>query len=83
MGVDFDEDEKMKPKTVTHNGYRFWFTTFEDEELRDIHFWMLESELEQAVGRARLLRNTCKVHLFSNFPLRQARMVPGFDYAKE
>lgn len=80
MGVDFDEDEKMKPQIVTHNGYRFWFTTFENEGLRDIHFWMLESELEQAVGRARLLRNACEVHLFSNFPLRQSRMVSGFDY---
>lgn len=80
MGVDFDEKEKMKPQIVAHNGYRFWFTTFENEGLRDIHFWMLESELEQAVGRARLLRNACEVHLFSNFPLRQSGMVSGFAY---
>ena len=83
MGAAFDENEKMKPQAVTHNGYRFWFTTFENEYLRDIHFWMLESELEQAVGRARLLRNVCEVHLFSNFPLRQSRMISGFDYNQE
>lgn len=83
MGAAFDEDEKMKPQAVTHNGYQFWFTTFENEELREIHFWMLESELEQAVGRARLLRNACEVHLFSNFPLRQSQMISGFDYNQE
>ena len=80
MGMDFDEDEKMTLQDVTYNGYTFKFTTFENEELRAVHFWMLESELEQAVGRARLLRNECSVHLFSNFPLSQSIMVEDFDY---
>lgn len=83
FGLVFDEDEEMEPQIVTHNGYRFRFTTFKDEDLRAIQFWMLESELEQAAGRARLLRNSCNVHLFSNFPLSQAQMVDGFDYDKE
>lgn len=78
MKLDFDEDEKMTAQIVEHNGYRFRFTTFENENLRSIHFWMIESELEQAVGRARLLRNECTVNLFSNFPLNQAEMVRGF-----
>ena len=80
MGMDFDEDEKMTLQDVAYNGYTFKFTTFENEELRAVHFWMLESELEQAVGRARLLRNECSVHLFSNFPLSQSIMVDDFDY---
>lgn len=80
MKCDFDEDEKMTAQIVEHNGYRFRFTTFENESLRSIHFWMIESELEQAVGRARLLRNECTVNLFSNFPLSQAEMVRDFDY---
>ena len=83
MGLDFDEDEEVGPQVVTHNGYRFRFTTFQNEDLQHLQFWMIESELEQAVGRARLLRNPCNVHLFSNFPLRQAKMVDGFDYSKE
>ena len=83
MEMDFDEDEEVEPQVVTHNGYRFRFTTFKDVDLQAIQFWMIESELEQAVGRARLLRNSCNVHLFSNFPLRQAEMVGGFDYSKE
>lgn len=83
MGMDFDEDEKMTLQEVTYNGYMFKFTTFENEELRAVHFWMLESELEQAVGRARLLRNECTVHLFSNFPLSQSKMIESFEYDKD
>ena len=70
----------MSPQVVEHNGYRFTFTTFSNEDLRKIQFWMLESELEQAVGRSRLLRNECTVHLFSNFPLSQSQMVADFKY---
>lgn len=83
MGIDFDEDEKMTLQDVIYNGYAFKFTTFENEELRAVHFWMLESELEQAVGRARLLRNDCNVYLFSNFPLSQSKMVEDFEYDKD
>jgi len=82
MGLDFNEDEEVELQIVKHNGYRFRFTTFKNEDLQALQFWMIESELEQAVGRARLLRNPCEVHLFSNFPLRQAKMVDDFDYGK-
>lgn len=82
MGIEFDEEEKMTLQTIDHNGYRFQFTTFQNEELRKIHLWMIESELEQAVGRARLLRNACTVNLFSNFPLGQAKIIHGFDFGK-
>jgi len=82
MGFDFDEDAEMRYKLVNHNGYRFWFTTYDDENLRAIQFWMIESELEQAVGPARLLRRDCNVHLFSSFPLGQAGMVESFDYGR-
>ena len=80
LGVEFNEDEKMTLQTINYNGYQFQFTTFQDEELRKVHLWMIESELEQAVGRARLLRNECTVHLFSNFPLSQSKMIHNFDY---
>lgn len=80
IGLDFDEDEEMTMQIVEHNGYRFLFNTFADENLRSVQFWMIESELEQAIGRARLLRHDCTVHLFSNFPLKQSEMVTEFDY---
>ena len=82
MGIEFDAGEKMTLQTIGYNGYRFQFTTFQNKELRKIHLWMIESELEQAVGRARLLRNACTVHLFSNFPLSQAQMIQDFDFGK-
>jgi hypothetical protein len=75
IGLDFDTSATMKSCNATHNGYRFRFTTYDDEALRAIHFWMVESELEQAVGRARLLRHGCVVNLFSNFPLSQGKMI--------
>lgn len=83
IGLNFDETEDMESLLVTHNGYRFWFTTYKNENLRAVQFWMIESELEQAVGRARLLRNPCEVYLFSNFPLSQAEMIEDFDFAAE
>ncbi|MBD5155790.1 MAG: hypothetical protein HDT15_12215 [Oscillibacter sp.] len=71
--LGYDVDDSLKPNTVvTHNGFRFRFMTYEDKILRAIQFYMIESELEQAVGRSRLLRCDCSVNLFSDFPLRQA-----------
>jgi len=78
VGADGDLTERMRPNyPIIQNGYSFRFTTYENETLRDIHLWMIESELEQAVGRARLLRNKCYVNLFSNYPLRQANLLPS------
>lgn len=76
LNLNIDENAVMKSCKVTHNGYIFTFTTYGEEHdiLRKFHFWMIESELEQAVGRARLLRYRCTVNLYSNFPLRQAVM---------
>ena len=81
MGLEFDEDSEATQMPVEHNGYQFWFTTFKNSELQAVQFWMIESELEQAVGRARLLRNSCNVYLFSNFILSQALIIKDFDYS--
>jgi hypothetical protein len=74
LGLHIDEDANMKSCLIVHTGYRFYFTTYSEEHevLRKFHFWMIESGLEQTVGRARLLRCNCTVNLFSNFPLSQA-----------
>ncbi|MDR0948098.1 MAG: hypothetical protein LBM69_01115, partial [Lachnospiraceae bacterium] len=75
IGCKFDTEAHIKPGlTVEHNGWRFRFTTYGDETLKAIQFYIIESQLEQAVGRARLLRETCRVNLYSNFPLCQAIM---------
>ena len=44
---------------------------------------IIETDLEQAVGRARLLRCDVTVKLFSNFPLRQAILVESEYDQKE
>ncbi|MEN1761743.1 hypothetical protein AAIG11_14750 [Anoxynatronum sibiricum] len=62
----------LSSQPLERNGYRFWFHTFTHPLLREIQLWLIEQELEQAVGRARLLRHDCQVTVFSNFPLRQA-----------
>lgn len=74
--ADGDLTERMRPNyPIIRNGYSFRFTTYDNDALRTIHLWMIESELEQAVGRGRLLRNKCCVNLFSNFPLNQANLL--------
>ena len=73
--LGFEVNDFQRPQYVEHNGYGFRFMTYSDEILRSIQFWLIESELEQAIGRARLLSKKSAgviVYLFSNFPLRQA-----------
>ena len=73
MGHEIYDSDKLKYQPVQHNGTAFWFMTFERELLRNIQFWMIESELMQAVGRVRLpLEPNSTVNVFSNFPLPQA-----------
>jgi hypothetical protein len=76
FGCNVDANAKMELCRLQHNGYQFNFTAYNEDfkELRKILIWMVESDLEQAVGRARLLRKKCTVNLYSNFPLRQAIM---------
>lgn len=81
--LGFDVVATLNPcSIVTNNGYRFRFATFDDEILRTIQFYIIETDLEQAVGRARLLRCDATVNLFSNFPLRQA-ILKESEYDRE
>ena len=61
---------KMSYQKITFNGFRFMFNTYENEILRNIQLSSIESELIQAIGRARTLRFDCTVEVYSNFPLR-------------
>ncbi len=56
LGLEVDGDAVMKPCLITHNGYIFRFTTYDDKDdvLRKFHLWKIESELEQAVGRGKM-----------------------------
>ncbi|MDE6678732.1 MAG: DEAD/DEAH box helicase family protein [Ruminococcus sp.] len=61
-------------RNIRRNGFSFKIMTYKEELLRNIQLWMIQSESEQAVGRARLLNNDCTVHLYSNLPLRQGEL---------
>ena len=62
----------MEMRTVERNGLRFRFNTYNSEKLQKIQMSLIESELLQAIGRARLLREDCSVHLYSNLPIKGA-----------
>lgn len=70
-GVNVDNCN-MRSMRIVYNGYDFHINSFDNEKLQMIQLWMLESLLEQAVGRARLLRYDCTVKVFARFPIDQA-----------
>lgn len=79
LGADVNQEIDMnpRPRRVEYSGYSFCITTYHDELLREVQLYALESELEQCVGRARLLRNACTVYVFSAFPCEQAELRMG------
>jgi len=73
LGVDFQlADTGMNHQKIEYNGFRFKFNCFDNEVLRNIQLSFIESDLIQAVGRARTLRTKANVDLYSSFPLRIA-----------
>lgn len=71
----YDITDDMNVRYVLHNGWSFSIMTFGNEKMRELQFYFIETELEQAVGRARLLRCECSVYLFSNFPCVGATVI--------
>ena len=72
---------EAKRQKVTHNGFEFSFTTYDDEKLRAIQFYFIESNLRQAIGRARPYSESCTVKVLSNYPLPEAHII-GADKVK-
>jgi hypothetical protein len=71
MGIDFTtEDLTMTHQPIEYAGFRFKFNCFNHPDLRGIQLSLIESDLIQAVGRARTLRTDARVEVYSNFPLR-------------
>ena len=70
------DDCIMSYQPVSRGNYRFYFQTYSNNDmLREIQFYMIESELVQTVGRARILRNNCKVLVLSNYPIPGAEFI--------
>lgn len=70
---------------VERNNYEFRIMTFADKSMRNLQLFLIETELEQAIGRARVLREDCTVYVFSNYPCQQAElnMEPYLDITVE
>ncbi len=66
---------EMRPMRIEYNGFNFKLHTFQNYRLRSIQLWNLSSLLEQAVGRARLLRFDCEVRVFARFAIDQAEFM--------
>lgn len=69
------EGQQIEYRQIRRNGWEFFFPTYIDEALAEIQIYIIESELMQAVGRARALRNNCTVYVLSNLMLPQAQLI--------
>lgn len=76
LGADVNQeiDEQPKIRRIKYKNSSFLITTYNDTILREVQLYSIESELEQCIGRARLLRHDCMVYLFSCFPCEQAKL---------
>ena len=76
LGTDVNQSVDRQPKIrrVDYNHTSFLITTYKDPLLREIQLSSIESELEQCIGRTRLLRHDCSVYVFSCFPCEQAEL---------
>lgn len=78
MGADVS-DIHMCCRRIQYGNCDFRLNTFENQIIRRIQLWLLSSQLEQAVGRARLLRERCTVTVFSGFPVEQSELFISFN----
>lgn len=69
LGIDCSDT--LSTRKAQLHGFEFYMMTYADSELRNIQQYMIGSDLEQAIGRARLIYHDCTVHLYGNFPARQ------------
>ena len=64
-------NDKFTTRRIVRNGLSLCMMTYKNELLREIQLYMIESQLEQAIGRARLLSNDCTVYVYSRYPAMQ------------
>ncbi len=74
-GIVYNPLEKSRFRRIENVNYSFKLNTQQEEHYQKIQKYLIGSELEQAVGRARLLRYDCTVYLYSGFPVEQANIV--------
>lgn len=72
--MGYQDGDVLCKRRVERNGYSFVIMTYANLDMQNLQLFFIESELEQAIGRARVLRCDCKVYVFSNFPCEQAEL---------
>lgn len=72
--MGYQDGDVLCKRRVERNGYSFVIMTYANLDRQNLQLFFIESELEQAIGRARVLRCDCKVYVFSNFPCEQAEL---------
>lgn len=80
--LGYQTRDELHNHRISRNGYDFPIMTFEGEEMQNLQLFFIETELEQAIGRSRLLRNKNTVYVFSNYPCEQAELLQE-DYLPE
>jgi hypothetical protein len=58
--------------SIKHNGFTFPLRTYNNKALRNLHLWRIESDLRQAIGRARPYSTLGSVMVLSAYPLPEA-----------
>lgn len=74
LGIEVNGDS-LSVRRVEYHNYEFCIMTYKDAALRELQLYFISRELEQCIGRARLLRNDCTALVFSNFPCEQAELI--------
>lgn len=73
--LGYNSSDVLCKRRIERNGYSFTFMTFSDMNMQNLQLFFIETELEQAIGRARVLRYDSTVYVFSNYPCAQAEIV--------
>ena len=65
----------LNERSITRNGYNFKIMSYAEGNIQNLQLFLIETDLEQAIGRSRVLRKPCTVYVFSNYPCKQAELI--------
>lgn len=79
--VELEELDKLNfiERRTNINGFEVTLHCFDDDRINKYLFYDIEKNLEQAIGRARALRENCKVYIYTNYPIALANKYKYLD----
>lgn len=80
--IQLEELDNLKfiSRRTIINGFEVTLHCFDDDRVNKYLFYDIEKNLEQAIGRARALREDCKVYIYTNYPLL---LIDKYKYLKD